>query len=322
MRKISSNRILPVSSPPLVNGIISLDDEGRILSLTDTGGKLLEEPRLEFYRGIIVPGFVHPWLRLEFPATAVGSPPHKKNGQPQARGLTGYNDPSQIGDLAKHNHPSHNLDLTEYIDRLDRDLQLYGVRGGGLVIPESMLSDDGLQRISRSSRLYHPVIELCPGPGEEVFDVFHRGIEWVTHAWNHYNLSCSLTACPDAEGDRDLARYLQEYRETHRNVVQPVKPLQPLSGLPSETTLVVIEIMRTAYPGKTLLECLPDFTMEAARAIFEEDELGSIEPGKKPGLNLLSPPPRKDSSPDARQSAGLDPDTFRVDEGTVLKVLV
>ncbi len=65
MRKISANHILPVSSPALKNGIITLDDKGMILEIYDTGGKLREEPGLEFYMGTIVPGFILPWLRME-----------------------------------------------------------------------------------------------------------------------------------------------------------------------------------------------------------------------------------------------------------------
>ena len=59
MRKIAATYIFPVSSPPLKYGILILDDQEKILEVKDTGGKLHEEAGLEYYNGILVPGFVN-----------------------------------------------------------------------------------------------------------------------------------------------------------------------------------------------------------------------------------------------------------------------
>lgn len=37
MRRVSANYIVPVSSPPLKNGIIECDDSGTIVTVIDTG---------------------------------------------------------------------------------------------------------------------------------------------------------------------------------------------------------------------------------------------------------------------------------------------
>ncbi|MFC2118781.1 amidohydrolase family protein [Bacteroidota bacterium] len=59
MRKISANYIFPVNGPQLKNGIITFQDDGTITELTDTKGQLKEISKLEFYNGVIVPGFVN-----------------------------------------------------------------------------------------------------------------------------------------------------------------------------------------------------------------------------------------------------------------------
>ena len=65
MRKISANYIYTGTSSPLRNGIITLDDSGKILNIEDTGGNLREIAKLSFYNGIIVPGFVNAHCHLE-----------------------------------------------------------------------------------------------------------------------------------------------------------------------------------------------------------------------------------------------------------------
>lgn len=65
MRKIAAQYIFPVSSAPLKKGIIILDDNGVVIKLVDTKGSLREEAGLEFYNGVIVPGFVNAHCHLE-----------------------------------------------------------------------------------------------------------------------------------------------------------------------------------------------------------------------------------------------------------------
>lgn len=65
MRKISAHYIYPVTSKPLKNGIVVVDDFGQINDLIDTKGNLKETAGLEFYNGIIVPGFVNTHCHIE-----------------------------------------------------------------------------------------------------------------------------------------------------------------------------------------------------------------------------------------------------------------
>ncbi|MDR1155314.1 MAG: amidohydrolase family protein [Bacteroidales bacterium] len=62
---MSAHYVFPVSSPPLRNGIVCVDDHGCIDRIIDTGGKLEEREKLEYYNGILVPGFVNAHCHLE-----------------------------------------------------------------------------------------------------------------------------------------------------------------------------------------------------------------------------------------------------------------
>lgn len=65
IRKISAHYIFPGNSLPLKRGIVSINEEGEIIDLTDTGGNLPEVSNLEFYDGIITPGFINCHTHLE-----------------------------------------------------------------------------------------------------------------------------------------------------------------------------------------------------------------------------------------------------------------
>jgi len=65
MRYLSANYVFSISSPPLKNGIVCVNDNGCIVDVIDTGGKLEERAKLEFYNGILVPGFVNAHCHLE-----------------------------------------------------------------------------------------------------------------------------------------------------------------------------------------------------------------------------------------------------------------
>lgn len=66
MRKIAANYIFPISRKPIKNGILILNDDGSVSDIMDTGGIMQEMEHLEFYNGIIVPGFINTHCHLEF----------------------------------------------------------------------------------------------------------------------------------------------------------------------------------------------------------------------------------------------------------------
>lgn len=63
MRKISADIVYPVSGTPIPEGVVILDDAGRVLALEP---RLQHEPNsLEIYEGSLVPGFVNAHCHLE-----------------------------------------------------------------------------------------------------------------------------------------------------------------------------------------------------------------------------------------------------------------
>ena len=65
MKRFSAQYIITNSGPALKRGIVTTDDAGNILEVEDTGGDLKEKHSVEFYNGIIIPGFVNCHCHLE-----------------------------------------------------------------------------------------------------------------------------------------------------------------------------------------------------------------------------------------------------------------
>lgn len=65
MYKFSANYIYLGNGEILKYGIIKLNEEGKITEIVDTKGVLKEEAGMQFYGGIIVPGFVNTHCHLE-----------------------------------------------------------------------------------------------------------------------------------------------------------------------------------------------------------------------------------------------------------------
>jgi aminodeoxyfutalosine deaminase len=63
MRKISADYIFPVSSAPIQNGVITLDDDGKIIDIDVRENHDIST--LEIHKGVIVPGFVNTHCHLE-----------------------------------------------------------------------------------------------------------------------------------------------------------------------------------------------------------------------------------------------------------------
>ena len=82
MKYFSAQYIFTNSGPPVKRGIICTEDDGTIVSVEDSGGNLSEIHSVEFFNGIIVPGFVNCHCHLELS--------YLKNEIPAGSGLAAF----------------------------------------------------------------------------------------------------------------------------------------------------------------------------------------------------------------------------------------
>lgn len=79
MRKISASYIFTLNGPILKNGIVVVDEHnGTIAEVIDTGGQVTEIAGLEYYSGILAPGFVNAHCHLELSHLKRKLTPHRQ----------------------------------------------------------------------------------------------------------------------------------------------------------------------------------------------------------------------------------------------------
>ncbi len=82
MKRFSSQLIITNTSAPLKRAVITTNDDGTILDISETGGNLKEKHSTEFHNGIIIPGFVNCHCHLELS--------HMKGSINKGSGLGGF----------------------------------------------------------------------------------------------------------------------------------------------------------------------------------------------------------------------------------------
>ena len=170
MRRVSANYIYPVSGPPLKNGIVEFDATGKILNLIDTKGNLRETSGLEFYNGIITPGFVNAHCHLELS--------YMKNLIPEKCGLDQF-----VSHLTEIRTKSSHI-ITESIKNAHNEM----IRNGIVAVGDISNTSNSFEFKSGSKIKYHTFLEIFgrkPKNGVEIiqqaFDLSKLILEKFPH---------------------------------------------------------------------------------------------------------------------------------------------
>ncbi len=172
MRKIAATYIFTGNQPPIKNGILSLDDNGTILNISQPEN-LTEQQNLEFYSGILVPGFVNAHCHLELS--------HLKGRIEENTGIGGF-----VGKINLLRN-TETGDVEKAMQTADKLMWAAGIAATG-DISNSLLSID----TKRKSRIfYHTFIETFgfhPSRAERAFDF----ALYLENNFSENGLACSV----------------------------------------------------------------------------------------------------------------------------------
>lgn len=157
VHKLSANYIFPVTSRPVKNGIVVIDKNNTIIEIIEPA-KNKEYANVEFYNGILVPGFVNTHCHLELSYLKHQISKHTK--------LTGF-----IEELQQNRAKYSDKEMREAAEKAD--FEMYN---NGIVAVGDISNSDLTFRLKQKSRIYyHTFIELFSTRGEKPKEKFAEG---------------------------------------------------------------------------------------------------------------------------------------------------
>jgi len=172
-RKIAAHYIFPIIDKPIRNGIITIDENGKILNIEQSSKSIDSIAGLEFYSGILVPGFVNTHCHLELS--------HMKGKIPMHTGLPGF--VSQILKIRQADYQdiykaSNNADITMYYN--------------GIVAVGDISNNGYTFEIKNNSKIkYHTFLEIFSVNPLLALEKFNQAVELQTKLQN-LNLASSI----------------------------------------------------------------------------------------------------------------------------------
>jgi len=202
MRRIAANYVFPVVSPPVRNGILELEENGRIARVADPGSQMREMRRMEFHNGILVPGFVNCHNHLELSCL---------NGKiPRATGLPGF--------LKRVQRERLNLDesaVSRAIREADQQMQREGIR----VCADVSNTDISFPVKAESLLHYHTFIEIFGFTSRQIEERHQGGRGLLQRLINEYNLPGNMVPHAGYSADIRVIRRILSTMDQGKKVV-------------------------------------------------------------------------------------------------------
>lgn len=159
MRKISADYIFTISSEPIKKGVIVIDDDGTILEVTKGDEELRnkkQDPEIEYYEGIICPGFINTHCHLELS--------HLHSQIPEGTGIAGF-----IKEIISKRSGFSNEQIQEAIAAAEAEM----IKNGIVAVGDISNNNSTFGQKGQGNLLYHTFIEvfdLNPDKADEVFE--------------------------------------------------------------------------------------------------------------------------------------------------------
>ena len=291
IRRFSATWVYTLTSPPLKNGIVWVDENGVIVDITDTNGRMPELERLEHHSGIIVPGFVNAHCHLELS--------HLKGKLRVENGIGGFL--SEINLLRNIREE----DMLKAARKADRDMYRKGIVAVGDIFNSSptisvkcsspinyftFIEDLGIGTSYWEPTIKNSLESVLPFIVENkklliIYNIFISVSDISTLKKFRKTDNVFIVLCPNSN------LFIE-------NSLPPVEMLKAeglnicigTDSLASNHQLSILSEMVTLqshFPDIELSELLTWACLIGAKALEMDDKLGTLEVGKKPGLVLI-----------------------------------
>ena len=193
MKSFKADYVFPVYAEPIKNGIVTVDDYGRIISVTDYQPPSDQNEPLEHLSGIICPGFVNTHCHLELS--------HLEGKVPQKTGLVDF-----IKQILKVRTADHQL-IIDAAEKADNEMY-----NNGIVAVGDISNNNVTIPIKAKSNLhYHTFVEILGFLPHKAEELYANGLMLL----NEFRpQSCSLTPHAPYSVSKELFRLIKKYSDS------------------------------------------------------------------------------------------------------------
>ena len=196
MKSFRADYVFPVYADPIKNGIVTVDDQGKIIAVTNHNNP--PDGPIEQLSGIICPGFVNTHCHVELS--------HLKDKIQPSRGLVSF-----IKDVQAF-RKADDKQVLEAIQKADEEMYANGIVAVG-DISNSNLSIP----VKAASKLYyHTFVETFGFLPQNAEEVFNKAVELL----NEFKpQSCSITPHAPYSVSKELFKLIRKHSDSGNNLI-------------------------------------------------------------------------------------------------------
>jgi len=202
MRRIAANYVFPVASPPVKNGILELEEDGRITGIVDPGSNLREFRRMEFHNGILVPGFVNCHSHLELSGL--------KGKIPRGTGLARF-----LRLLQKERSRVEEASARQAMQDADRQMRREGIR----VCGDVSNTGSSFPVKAESPLHYHTFVEVFGFTSREIGQKYREAGLLLHQLKEEYGLPGDMVPHAGYSSDSRLMRRIRSSMDPERAIL-------------------------------------------------------------------------------------------------------
>lgn len=195
MKSFRADYVFPICADPIKDGVVTVDDDGKIISVTDQIPPGANHAAVEQVSGIICPGFINTHCHIELS--------HLKEKIPQNTGLIGF-----IKNILKIRNDAVSKAVEAAAIKADNEMYENGI----VAVGDISNTADTVAIKANSKLYYHTFVEtfsFIPDRAQEVFDKALDVLEQFKPQ------SCSVTPHAPYTVSKELFKLIKKYSDTH-----------------------------------------------------------------------------------------------------------
>ncbi len=206
MRQFSADYIFPINAAPIPNGVITINDDGRILDLS-SATDITPSSNIQHLKGILCPGFVNTHCHLELS--------HMKGEVSENKGMTGF-----IGELIGKRNNFAAEEIENRIALAEQEMICSGV----VAVGDISNNNSTFKQKAKGNLAYHTFIEifsLDPSKAEQMYQAGKKLEEELKQTTQHSTINNHTSISPHAPYTMslELLNLINEDAKANQNII-------------------------------------------------------------------------------------------------------